>query len=184
MSIDALKDQMPEYAKDIKLNLGSLASDHTLNPQQLWGCFLAAALSSRNANVIEAVATESAAYLSPEVQNAVKAAAAVMAMNNIYYRFVHLASNHAYQTMPAKLRMNIIANPGVDKTDFELWSLVVSAVNGCGMCIDSHEQHLAKSGMSGEGIQTAVRIAATIHAAACVLDAEAALKVANLSQVA
>lgn len=175
MSVEILKNAMPEYAKDIKLNLGSLTADESLTPQQLWGCWLASALASRNATVIAAVAVDAAAHLSPEAQNAARAAAAVMAMNNIYYRFVHLSSNTGYRTMPAKLRMNIIANPGVDKSDFELWSLAVSAVNGCGMCIDSHEQHLVKSGMSAEAIQTAVRIGAVVHAAACVLDGEAAL---------
>ncbi len=78
-----------------------------------------------------------------------------MGMNNVYYRFVHLASNKQYGTLPAKLRMNIIANPGVDKTDFELWSLAVSAINGCGMCIDAHEAVLLKAGMPVEQIQTA-----------------------------
>src|SRR6201999_3161706 len=99
-------------------------------------------------------------HLSPEALNAAKAAAAIMAMNNIYYRFTHLASNAEYRTLPAKLRMNVIGNPGVDKADFELWSLAVSAVNGCGMCIDSHEHELRKAGLTTEAIQAAVRIPA------------------------
>jgi alkyl hydroperoxide reductase subunit D len=73
--------------------------------------------------------------------------------------------------MPAKLRMNVIGAPGIDKVDFELFSLAVSAMNGCGMCIDSHEQVLKKAGATAETIQNAVRIAsvmkavATVHAA-------------------
>lgn len=184
MTLDDLKNRLPDYAKDIKLNLGTLASDESLTPQQLWGCFLASALASRNADVIQAVMSECSTRLSPEAQNAAKAAAAIMGMNNIYYRFVHLASNHQYQTLPAKLRMNVIGAPGVDKTDFELWSLAVSAVNGCGMCIDSHEQHLVKSGLSAEAIQTAVRIASTVHAVACVLDGEMAMSHGNVAQAA
>ena len=77
--------------------------------------------------------------------------------------------------LPAKLRMNVIAKPGVEKADFELWSLAVSAVNGCGMCIDAHEHELRKAGLSTEAIQAAVRIAATVHAVASVLDGEAAI---------
>lgn len=179
MSVDTLKDMLPDYAKDIKLNLASLAGDETLNTQQLWGCFVASALASRHATTIQCVMADAAQKLSAEAMAAAKAAAAVMAMNNVYYRFVHLASNQTYHTLPAKLRMNVIGNPGVDKTDFELWSLAVSAVNGCGLCIDSHEQHLVKAGLSSEQIQTAIRVAATVHAVAAVLDGEAAISGTN-----
>ena len=175
MSLDNLKSQMPGYAKDIKLNLSSLANEDALNAQQLWGTFLASALASGNAEVIKQLEEEAADNLSAEAYDAAKAAAAIMGMNNIYYRFVHLASNKEYSTMPAKLRMNIIGNPGVDKADFELWSLAVSAINGCGMCIDAHEAELKKHGMTSAQIQAAVRVASVVHAAAAVLDGELAL---------
>jgi alkyl hydroperoxide reductase subunit D len=113
--------------------------------------------------------------LSPQALNAAKAAAAIMGMNNIYYRFVHLASAPDYKTLPAKLRMNVIAQPGVEKVDFELWSLAISAINGCGMCIDAHERELRKHGLTAEQVQAAVRIGAVVHAVAAVLDGEAAL---------
>jgi len=173
--IDALKDALPDYAKDQKLNLSSLASDTALNPQQRYGTLLASALASRNATVIAHVAAEAARHLSPEAQEAAKAAASIMAMNNIYYRFVHLAGDKDYATMPAKLRMNVIGKPGVDKIDFELWSIAVSAVNGCGMCIESHDKVLKQHGVAKEAIQQAIRIAAVIHAVAATLDGEAAL---------
>ncbi len=172
MSIDNLKAQIPDYAKDIKLNLSSLTNDETLSQQQLWGTFLASAHGARNPAVVAAVEAEAAAHLSPEAQNAARAAAAIMGMNNVYYRFVHLAANKEYANLPAKLRMNVIGSPGVEKADFELWSLAVSAINGCGMCIDAHEANLKKDGLSTESIQTAVRIAATINAVAAILDAE------------
>ena len=95
-------------------------------------------------------------------------AAAVMAMNNVYYRFVHLSSNKEYATLPARLRMNVIGSPGIEKDDFELFSLAVSAMNGCGMCIDAHEKVLRGHGVSSEVIQTAVRIAAVLKAAATI----------------
>ena len=91
-----------------------------------------------------------------------------MAMNNVYYRFVHLASNKEYGTLPAKLRMNVIGNPGIDKADFELFSLAVSAMNGCGMCIDSHEKVLKQHGVSADVIQAGARIASVIKAVATV----------------
>ena len=80
-----------------------------------------------------------------------------------------------YKTMPAKLRMNVMAKPGVAKPDFELWSLAVSAVNGCGMCIEAHERELRSAGITPEAIQAAVRIAAVVHAVAAVMDGEVAL---------
>jgi len=98
-----------------------------------------------------------------------------MGMNNIYYRFLHLASNEEYGKLPARLRMTVIGNPGIDKGDFELLSLAVSAINGCGMCIDSHEKVLARAGVSAKAIQDAVRIAAVIHAVAVVLDTDRAI---------
>jgi len=175
MTIETLKSQVPEYAKDIKLNLSSMANDETLNEQQLWGCLLASALGTRSEIVINAIASEAADHLSAEAQSAAKAAASIMAMNNVYYRFVHLAKNKEYATLPAKLRMNVLANPGVDKVDFELWSLAVSAINGCGMCIDAHEAELKKHGLTAEQIQTSIRIASTIAAVAAVLEGEAAM---------
>ena len=175
MSIDAIKGAMPAYAKDIKLNISSLANDETLNPQQLWGTFVASALVGRNDFIIQEVMGEAQNHLSPEAMEGAKAAAAIMGMNNVYYRFVHLAKNREYQTMQAKLRMNIIGNPGVDKMDFELWSLAVSAINACGMCIDAHEAQLLQHGVSKDQVQTAVRIAAVIHAASAIMDGETAM---------
>lgn len=175
MSIDALRDQIPEYAKDIRLNLGTLASETVLNDQQKWGVFLASALASRNAAVIRAVNAEVAGKLPPEALTAAKAAAAIMGMNNVYYRATHLMHAEDYKKMPAKLRMNVIASPGVEKVDFELWSLAVSAVNGCGMCLDAHEKVVRKGGLSADQVQAALRIAASVHAAAAVLNGEEAL---------
>ncbi len=175
MGIDALRDRIPDYAKDIRLNLGSLASETSLTDQQKWGAFLASALASRNAEVIREIAADAAEKLSGEALQAAKSAAAIMGMNNVYYRATHLMSAEEYATLPAKLRMNVIGNPGVDKVDFELWSLAASAVNGCGMCLDAHEKVVRKAGLSTEQIQASLRIASAVHAAAAVLDGEAAL---------
>ncbi len=175
MTLDTLRDTLPDYARDLKLNLSSLLNDTLLTEQQRWGTLLATALASRNAALIAAVAGDAARHLTPAALTAAKAAASIMAMNNIYYRFTHLASDPDYATMPARLRMNVIANPGVEKADFELWSLAVSAINGCGKCIDAHDQVLRQAGVSREAIQQAVRIASVIHAVAATLDGEASL---------
>ena len=184
MSLETLKDRLPEYAKDLKLNLSSLANEPVLTEQQRAGAFVAAALASRNPEVTVELVAEFAPKLSPEALNAAKAAAAVMGMNNIYYRFTHLASAPDYKTMPARLRMNVIARPGVDKVDFELWSLVVSAINGCGACVDSHEREVRKAGLTAEQVQAAVRIAAVVHAVAATLDGENALGGSGLAPAA
>ncbi|MDE8349700.1 MAG: carboxymuconolactone decarboxylase family protein [Acidocella sp.] len=174
MTIEALKERIPDYAKDIKLNLGSLSTEVSLTTQQRAGCFIVSALASRNAEVTRAIFAEFAGQLSPEALTAAKAAASIMGMNNVYYRFVHLVGND-YERMPAKLRMNIIAKPGIEKVDFELWSLAVSAVNGCGMCLTSHEKVVRDGGLSQEQVQAAVRIGAVVHAVAATLDGEDAL---------
>jgi lipoyl-dependent peroxiredoxin subunit D len=175
MSIDALKAKLPEYAKDLRLNLSNIVTSTALNPQQIWGTAVASAIASRNAEVIREITAAAREHLDETALTGAKAAAAIMGMNNIYYRFVHLSGNPEYGKMPARLRMNVIANPGVDKLDFELWSLAVSAVNGCGMCIESHQHEVIKKGAGKDAVQDAVRIAAVIHAVAATLDAEDAL---------
>jgi alkyl hydroperoxide reductase subunit D len=170
MNLEALKNRLPDYAKDLKLNLSSLAMEPSLNERQRAGTFIACALASRNAETTRAIVGEFAPKLSPEALDAARAAASIMAMNNIYYRFTHLASQPDYKTMPAKLRMNVIGKPGVEKADFELWSLAVSAINGCGMCIDAHDKVLRAAGITAEQIQAAVRIASVVHAVASTLD--------------
>jgi alkyl hydroperoxide reductase subunit D len=174
MSLEALRGRIPDYAKDLRLNIGSLASEPTLTAQQRAGTFIASALASRNADVIAALLAEFGPQLSPEALEAAKAAAAIMGMNNVYYRFTHLVGGE-YPKMPAKLRMNVMAKPGVDKVDFELWSLAVSAINGCGMCMEAHERVVLQAGLTREQVQAAVRIAAVVHAVAATLDGEAAL---------
>ena len=169
-SLNELRDALPDYAKDIKLNLSTLATEETLTSQQTWGCFLACALATRQRDVIAAIESDASVVLSAEAKAAACGAATIMAMNNVYYRSVHLMTNKEYQNLSAKLRMNLIANPGTDKIDFELWSFAVSAISGCGMCLDAHEAQLNKAGLSTAQIQCALRIAATVNAAATAIE--------------
>lgn len=172
MAIDSLKERLPAYARDLKLNLSNVLATPGMTPQQLWGVALASAFASRNATVIKAISESADRHLSEEAVQAAKTAAAIMGMNNIYYRFVHLVSRKEYSTMPANLRMQALAKPGVDPLDFELFSLAVSAINGCGMCVDSHEAKVLERGATKDLVQNVVRIAAVIHAVAVTLDAE------------
>jgi alkyl hydroperoxide reductase subunit D len=175
MSLDALRETLPAYAKDLSLNLSSLANETVLTDQQKWGAFLASAHAIGQPAVVQAVEAAASAGLTPEAANAAKSAAAIMGMNNVYYRSLHLISNPEYRTLPARLRMNVLANPGVEKADFELWSLAVSAINGCGMCLDSHEAELKKHGVPAQQVQAALRIGAVVNAVSRVLEAETAI---------
>ena len=173
--IDEIRDRIPSYARDLGLNLGAVMTPQGspgLDGAQIAGIALASAIASRNVTLATEFEAHAAAELDPAHIDAVKAAAAVMGMNNIYYRFVHLVDDGDYARMPARLRMNVLRNPGVPKTDFELLSLAVSAVNGCGLCISSHEKTLRNEGVSAEAIQSAIRIAAVVHGIAGVLEYE------------
>jgi alkyl hydroperoxide reductase subunit D len=177
MTIDAIRDQLPDYARDLRLNLGSVLTTSGapgLHEKQIASIALSTAIASRNPQLIRAIEEWAQSQLDEAGINAARAAAAIMGMNNIYYRFLHLVEDGEYQTMPARLRMNIIGNPGIDKLDFELLSLAVSAVNGCGMCVTAHERKLREGGVSREAIQSAVRIASVIHAVAGVIEYQAA----------
>ena len=171
MSLNDLARTLPDYAKDLRLNVSSLLTEQALTDQQKYGTFVACAHACGYAPLIAAAEAEAASKLTAAALTAAKAAAAIMAMNNIYYRFTHLAANTEYATRPARLRMNVIGAPGIDKADFELFSLAVSAVNGCGVCIDSHEKVLLAAGVTAETIQNAVRIAAVAHGVARTLQA-------------
>ena len=141
-----------------------------LTERQIWAVALGAADASHNAGFAAAIDELARAHLDTAYQTGARAAAAIMGMNNVYYRFLHLVEDPEYTGMPARLRMNVIGNPGIDKADFELLSLAVSAINGCGTCVASHERQIRQHGLSREAVQSAVRIAATVHAVARVLD--------------
>jgi alkyl hydroperoxide reductase subunit D len=173
MTLDALIETIPAYAKDMKLNFSSVVRSQTdLSEQQLWGTIVACAMASRNEDLTATALEEAQSHLSTQAFEAAKSAAAVMGMNNIYYRFLHLTSNEKYATMRAGLRMNAIRTHGIDPLDFELWCLAVSAMNGCGACVDSHEKVLREKGFGEEKVLAAVRIASVLHAIATVLDTE------------
>lgn len=181
MSIEVLKSHIPDYAKDIKLNLSSMVNDETLSEQQLWGTFFASALATGNSFVISQIQAVASEHLSAEAITAAKSAAAIMAMNNVYYKFTGWMED--YRSLPAKLRMNVIGKPGVEKVDFELWSLAVSAVNGCKYCVMAHEKTLRQHDVSLEQVQTAVRVAAVVRAVAAVIAGEQGMSV-ELAQAA
>jgi lipoyl-dependent peroxiredoxin subunit D len=175
MSLEQIRDSLPDYARDIRLNLSSVLMPQGapgLTEEQIALIALASAIAARNVEFARAVEIWARGQLDQTSVTGAKAAAAIMGMNNVYYRFLHLVEDEEYGKLPARLRMNVMASPAIDRLDFELVSLAVSAVNGCGLCITSHEHKLREGGVTREAVQSAVRIAAVIHAAAGVHEHE------------
>ncbi len=169
--VEALRQALPDAARDIKLNLQAvLSSAAPLADDQRWGIALASALAARNPRLTAAVQADAAAKVRPEMLEDARAAAALMAMNNVFYRFRHLVERPAYTQRPARLRMNRLAQPLSSKLDLELFSLAVSAINGCGSCIQAHEQVVREGGLSEDQVHETIRIAATIQACAVALE--------------
>ncbi len=173
MNLESLRAQIPDYAKDLRLNLESVLAETGapgLTPQQIAMVAVASAIASRHAPLTRAVTTWAHGSLDQAALDAARAAAAIMGMTNVYYRFTHLVHEPEYKTMRAGLRMNVLGSHGGDKLGFELASLAVSAINGCGMCMDSHEKTVRQHGAPAQAVQSAVRIASVVHAVAVVLE--------------
>lgn len=164
-AVDALAKAFPATAKDIKLNLQNVLKAKHLQAGQVWGTALACAYNEGQQRLIQALLEDGAEHLTEDVIADAQAAAALMSMNNVYYRFRHVVENPAYQQRQAQLRMTAMGRPQTDRATFELFSLAVSAINGCAMCMTSHEKVLRKSGMTEDAIHDGVRIAAVIRAA-------------------
>ena len=162
MSIDALKEALPEYAKDLKLNLGSIARSTELTEQQLWGALVATAAATRHPGLLKEIAEDALDILSAEAYHAALGAAAIMGMNNVFYRGRGYLDGR-YDDQRVGLRMNIIGNPGVPKEDFELWSMAVSAMNGCEHCVAAHENVVREAGLDREAIFEALKVASIVQ---------------------
>jgi alkyl hydroperoxide reductase subunit D len=169
-AVEELRASIPEAAKDIKLNLQSVLQPGALTPAQRWGVAIASAVATRNTRLRDALMHDARADVSAAVIDDALAAAALMAMNNVYYRFRHMIGKESYSQMPARLRMQRIARPASNKVDFELFCLAVSAINGCETCMRSHEDVVLKGGLSEDQVHDAVRIAATVNAAAVAIE--------------
>jgi lipoyl-dependent peroxiredoxin subunit D len=169
-AVEALRARLPENARDTKLNLQSVLQAGTLTAAQRWGVAVASAAAARNAELIEAMLADAREEAGDAVIDDALAAASLMAMNNVYYRFRHMVGKPLYDQKPARLRMQRIAKPATNKPDFELFCLAVSAINGCEMCIRSHEAAVIEGGLSEDHVHDAVRIASVVNAAAVALE--------------
>lgn len=173
MNLAAIIESMPDYARDLKLNLQNVLAQAELTEQQTWTVAVTCALTARNATLSKAILAEAAAKLTPEQLNSAKAAFALMGMNNVFYRFKHMVASPDYDPVPARLRMQLIRSHGGDPVDFELACLAASAIKGCEACVKSHDKVVREKGLTAEAVVASVRIAATLHAVAAVIEAEA-----------
>ncbi|MEZ4815029.1 MAG: carboxymuconolactone decarboxylase family protein [Bdellovibrionota bacterium] len=172
MSFESFRESIGDFARDVRVNLSSVLSEEGapgLSTAQVWGVALSCAYATKDKALFSAVEEIALNPESPKISQielaACKTAASLMAMNNVYYRFSHLLEDSEFSSMPARLRMQGIANHGVDKILFEMMCLAVSAMSGCGMCIKSHVAQLKKAGVSNEAIQSSVRIASVVNSA-------------------
>jgi alkyl hydroperoxide reductase subunit D len=170
MHLEALLRDLPEFADDLRHNMCTVLRQPELTLMQTWGTAVACAVAVRHPRLVAAFEAEALPHLGEPGVSGARAAAALMGMTNIYYRFRHLSSNPKYAKMPSRLRMQAAAKHGADPVAFKLWCLAVSAIHGCGACIDAHENFLRQKGVSEEAVLAAVRIAAVIHGLAGVLE--------------
>jgi alkyl hydroperoxide reductase subunit D len=167
-ALEALRQELPEAAKDLKLNLAAVlaAEGSSLNEAQRWGVALACGYAAGSEMLRQALAADAARIAGEAVVDDARAAAALMAMNNVYYRFRHSIGKPSYADKPARLRMNRIVRPATNRADFELFCLAVSAINFCEACMKSHEQAVLEGGLTEDQVHDAIRIAATIRGVA------------------
>jgi lipoyl-dependent peroxiredoxin subunit D len=163
-NLDGLRQTLPEPAKDMKLNLATVLSGDVLSPQQTWGVALSAAYFLRDARLRDAVLADARENgIGPDVVEDAQAAASLMGMNTVYYRFRHMVGKPGYETKKALLRMQWMAKPKTPRVDFELFSLACAALAGCQACIQSHEAAVVNGGLSEDHVHETVRIAAVVQ---------------------
>ena len=168
---EILRQRLPEECKDVRLNLSAvLTSASSLSEAQRWGTAVASAAAARCGELSRAIALDALAVVGASVLEDARAAAALMAMNNVYYRFRHMVGKPVYATKRPGLRMNRLAQPATSRLDFELYCLAVSAINACETCVQAHEKTVLEGGLSEDQVHDAVRIAAVIHSAAVALE--------------
>jgi alkyl hydroperoxide reductase subunit D len=169
--IDALRESLPDHARDLRMNLSSVLAESSLTEGQRWGVAVASAAASRRRDLLDAVVADARAAAGDAVVEDGLAASALMAMNNVFYRFRHMVGKDGYGQLPARLRMNRLAKPATTRVDLELFSLAASAIHGCEVCVKSHERAVLEGGLSEQNVHDAVRIAAVVHGVAVTLDA-------------
>jgi alkyl hydroperoxide reductase subunit D len=169
-TLEAIRAEIPEAAKSLRLDLSTVLDSGTLAPSERWGVAIAVALASRSRRLAEALSASRPEEVSSKTVADAVAAASLVGMSNVFYRFRQLVRNPSYEQKPAKLRMMRLAGPATTTVAFELFSLAVSAVNSCETCVRAHESALLERGITEDQIHDAIRIASVVHGTAVALD--------------
>jgi len=162
-TLDELKASLPDETKDLRLNLGNVLDSGDLTPSERYAVALTSAMFLRADDLRDALLTAGAEHLSDDAIADARAAAAIMGMNTVYYRFRHMIGKESYSNRPAGLRMTRMAKPATSKGVFELASIACAALAGCELCLRSHEQSLLAEGYTEDRIHQAIRIAAVVN---------------------
>ena len=161
-----LEDRLKELAepyRDHRLNLKTALSDSSLSVEERYAVAVAAAAFARDLSLVQLLRDASEGAVSPEAIEDALAASAIMSMNTVYYRSIHMLGKPGYEQMPPRLRMNRMMKPASSKRLFELCSLACAAVAGCQRCLAAHEATLRKEGVTEQQVHDAVRTAAIVH---------------------
>ena len=169
--VDMVKEALPEYAKDTKLNLDAVIKRSTLDTVEAEACALAALVSTGNGKLLNWVLANTDLNIKTDTQDNVKerdaamCAASLMAQNNVWYPYVEMTNDPQLEGLPAQLRMNAIASHGgTTKARFEAYSLAASIVGKCHFCVKAHYDTLKKEGMTTQELMAVGRIAAVVNA--------------------
>jgi len=164
-SLTLLEQGESRYLRDFKLNFTSTLTSQHLSKKECALLGLSVAANNNNTPLINYYTRYAAEQeaTAEEIAEAV-ACASLLASNNVLYRFRHFTQKEKYTQIPARIRMQIMAKPVTGKEFFELISLAVSAVNGCELCVNAHEDSLIKLGATEERIFDAIRIASLVTA--------------------
>lgn len=168
--VEALRDSLPDPARDTKINLSNAFKSEVLSLEQIWGIALASAYYLRDTRLRDAVLADAkAGGVAESVLQDAQAAATLMGMNTVYYRFRHMIGKESYTQKPARLRMQWMLKPQTSKAEFELMSMAVAALAGCELCIETHEKSILEHGLSEDHVHEAVRLAAVLQGFAVAL---------------
>jgi alkyl hydroperoxide reductase subunit D len=166
--VDTIKEGLPEYAKDTKLNLDAVINRSTLDLAEANGVALAAAMATGNGKLVSFIQSN---MEDATERDAALTASSLMGMNNVWYPYVEMADDANLKGLPAQLRMNAIAtHGGTTKERFEAYSLSASIVGKCHFCVKSHYDNLKKMGYSVEQLRDIGRIAEVMTSVAKVLN--------------
>lgn len=170
-SLETMANGESKYVRDLRINLKNAIKSEHVSEKEAMLIALATAINEKNKPLIKSFTELAKEKEATDAEIAeMHACTSLLSVNNVFYRFRHFAEKESYNSMPARIKMNIMMNPVTGKEFFELVSLVVSAVNGCEQCVKSHEASVLNQGGTEERIFDAIRLGAIVRGLSQVLN--------------